>query len=79
MREDKVTSFSGLVAREAGSERRRGIRFAVFKLSKPPAARRGVFFRIFYHELNVRDGPGDERLGAAKGFVVFLRRNVTPG
>jgi hypothetical protein len=30
-------------------------------------------------KLNVRGGPGHERLETAKDFVIFLRRNVTPG
>jgi hypothetical protein len=41
--EDKVASFGRLVARKTGFERRPGIRFTVFELSKPPATRRGIF------------------------------------
>jgi hypothetical protein len=47
-------------------------------LSKPPTTRRGVFSGVLDHKLNVRRGPGHERLGASKDFVVFLRRNLTP-
>ena len=43
MGEDKVASFDRLVAGEAGFERRRGVRFAVFELSESPTTRRGVF------------------------------------
>ena len=42
--EDKVASFGGLVAGEAGFVHRLVARFAVRKISKSPAARRGVFF-----------------------------------
>ena len=44
MGEDKVLSFGGLMTREASLEQRRAVRFAVFKLSKAPAARRRVFY-----------------------------------
>jgi hypothetical protein len=67
------------VAGKAGFEQRRVGRFAVFELSKPPASGGGVFFRVLHHKLNVRGGSGHERLGAAKDFVVFLRRKVAPG
>src|SRR5579864_357501 len=77
--EDKVTSLDRLVARKAGFEQRRVRRFAVFELSKPPTTRRSVFLGVLDHKLNVRGGSGHERLGAAKDFVVFLGRNVTPG
>ena len=79
MGEDKVASFDRLVAGKAGFEQRRVGRFAVFELSKPPATCRGIFFRVLDHKLNVRGGSGHERLGAAKDFVVFLGRNITPG
>src|SRR5271154_3918804 len=74
--EDKVASFDRLVARKAGFEQRFVRRFAVFELSKSPATRRSVFSGVLHHELNVRGGTGHERLGTAKDFVVFLRRNV---
>src|SRR5580693_2076891 len=77
--EDKVASFDRLVAGEAGLEQRLVRGFAVSKLCETPAARRGVFSRVLHHELNVGGGPCHERLGTAKDFVVFLRRNVTPG
>src|SRR5580700_4129472 len=76
--EYKVAGFDRVVAREAGFERCSRVRFAVFELSKPPTTRRGVFSGVLDHKLNVRGGPGHERLGASKDFVVFLRRNVTP-
>ena len=79
MGKDEVASFDRLVAGEAGFELRRVGSFAVFELSKPPATGRGIFLRVFDHKLNVRGGSGHERLGAAKDFVVFLGRNVTPG
>jgi len=54
--------------------------FAVVKLSEHPAAARGIFSRVLDHKLNpVRGGLGHERLGTAKGFVISLRRDVTPG
>jgi hypothetical protein len=43
MGEDKIPSFGRLMARKAGFEHRLVGRFAVFKLSEPPASRRGVF------------------------------------
>ena len=67
------------MAGKAGFEQRRVGRFAVFELSKPPASGRGIFFRVLDHKLNVRSGSGHERLGAAKDFVVFLRRKIAPG
>ena len=79
MGEDKVANFDRLVAGEAGLGQRLVGRFAVFELSKPPTARRSVFSEVLDHELNVRGGPGHERLGAAEDFVVRLRRNVIPG
>ena len=42
MCEDKVLGFARLVARKAGFVQRLVGRFAVFKLSEPPAARRRV-------------------------------------
>ena len=42
MREHKVLSFARFVARKAGFVRRLVGRFAVFKLSEPPATRRRV-------------------------------------
>jgi hypothetical protein len=41
---DKVASFGRLVAGEAGFVHRLVSRFAVRKVSEPPAARRGIFF-----------------------------------
>jgi hypothetical protein len=43
MGEDIVPSFGRFVARKAGFEQRLVGRLAIFKLSEPPAARRGVF------------------------------------
>ena len=44
MGEDIVASFVRLVTSESGFEQRRvRIRFAILKLSEPPAARCGVF------------------------------------
>jgi hypothetical protein len=40
--------------------------------------RRGVLFGVLDHKLNVRGRPGNERLGAAEDFVVFVRRGVSP-
>ena len=45
--------------------------------AKRAAARLGVLFRVLDHKLNVRGGAGNERLGAAKNLVVFLRWDVT--
>src|SRR5579864_3299545 len=70
--EDKVTSFDRLVAGIAGFEVRFLVSFAVFKLSEPPAAGRGIFLGVLDHKLNIRGGASDERLGTAKDFVVFL-------
>src|SRR6267378_1460821 len=50
--------------------------FAIVELSEPPAARRGVFLGVFDHKLNVLGEAGNKRLGSAKDFVVFLRRDV---
>src|ERR1700721_1726172 len=55
------------------------VRFAVLELSKPPARRRGVFLRILDHELEIRRGPGNERLFSAKDRVVLGRWDVLPG
>ena len=51
--------------------------FAVCEVTEPPAACRGVLFRILDHKLNVRGDAGNERLGSAKDLVVFLRWDVT--
>jgi hypothetical protein len=70
---DKVATLEFLMAREAGFEYCLVRRLTVLiKLSEPPAAGRGVFFSVFDNKLNIRDWPGNERLGAAKDFVVFL-------
>ena len=79
MREDKVLGFARLVARKAGFVQRLVGRFAVLKLSEPPAARRRVLFRVLDHELNVCGGAGNERLYAAEDLVVLLRRYVEIG
>jgi len=42
--ENEVVSFGGLVAWEAGFVQGLIARFSVFKVSEPPAARRGVLF-----------------------------------
>jgi hypothetical protein len=44
MGENKVARFGKLVAGEAGFVHRLVGRFAVLKVSEPPAARRGVLF-----------------------------------
>jgi hypothetical protein len=36
------------------------------------------FFESLAINLNIRGGPGDEGLGAAKDFVVFFRRDMIP-
>ncbi len=77
MREDEVTSLDLIVAGEAGFHERLVAGLAVFEVSEPPAARRGILRRVLDHKLNVRGGAGDERLGSAKDFVVFVRRDVT--
>src|ERR1700677_2930354 len=78
--EDEVASFGGLVAGIATLESSLGGGFAVVEFSEPPAAGRGVFACILDHELNpFLGGPGHERLGMAKDFVVFLRRDIIPG
>ena len=77
MSEDKVASFGRLVAGKAVL-RHHVDGFTIAKLSEPPAAGRGVFSRVFDHELNVRGQAGDERLGMAKDFIIFLRRDITP-
>src|ERR1700731_2002102 len=48
-------------------------------MREPPTARRGEFFGVLDHKLNIRGGSSHERLGTAKDFVVLLRRNMTPG
>jgi hypothetical protein len=57
MGEDKVASYDMLVAGEAGFVHRLVGRFAVFELTEPPAACRGVFSRVLDHQLNVNGGP----------------------
>src|ERR1700722_8219241 len=79
VREDKVTVFGKRMAGKAGRLHRRIGGFAVLELCEPPAARRGVLSRVLDVELNVDGGTGDKRLGMAEDFVVFGRRNVTPG
>src|SRR4051812_17137572 len=52
---------------------------AVVEMTVPPTARRRVLFRILDHKLNpVRGWTRHERLSPAKGFIIFLRRYVTP-
>src|SRR6185436_2511481 len=52
--------------------------FAVaVEVTEPPTSSRGVLLGVLDHKLNVRWRPGNERLGTAKDFVVFLRRDVT--
>src|SRR5216683_2396195 len=75
--EDKVTSFGLIVTREASFHQSLVARFAVFEVSEPPASRRGVLCGVLDHKLNVRGRAGNERLGSAKDFVVFLRWDVT--
>jgi len=78
MREYQVTRLGLLVAREACLHERFVAWFAVgVKVTKPPTACAGVFCGIFDHELHVRLGSGNERLVAAKDFVVFFRGDVT--
>jgi hypothetical protein len=79
MRVDKVASFDKLMAGKAGSMHRLVGRFAVFELSEPPAACRGVFSRVLHRQLKIDGSAGNEGLSLTKDFVVFLRRNVTPG
>ena len=77
MGEDKVATFDGNVAGKTVLHCH-VVGLAVVKLREPPAAGRGVPFGVLEHKLNIRRGPGHERLGTTKGFVVFLRRDVTP-
>jgi hypothetical protein len=77
MREDEVASLGLIVAGEAGLHGRRSGGFAVYESGESPAARRGVLGRVLHHKLNVGGGARDERLGLAKDFVVFLRRDMT--
>ena len=75
--EDEVAR-SFRVAGGAGFEQRLGARFTVFiEVSEAPSARRGVFLRVLDHKLNVGGWPGNEGLGTAKDFVIFLRRDMT--
>jgi len=78
MGKDKVPSLDGHVTGKARVVHRFICGFTVVELGEPPAACRGVFCGVLDHELNVRGGPGHERLGTAKDFVVLLRRDVTP-
>src|SRR6266478_3700325 len=78
LRENEVASFGRLVAGEAGFVQCFVGRFAVLKVTESPAARRGVLFRVLDHNLRILGGPGNERLRAAKDFVVFLRWDVIP-
>src|SRR5947207_10711231 len=80
MVEDEVASFDNTVAGKAGVMHRLAGGFAVVKLSKAPAAARGVSARVLDHELDTVLGwPRHERLSAAKGFAAFLQRVVAPG
>src|SRR5713101_8657736 len=75
--EDKVAR-SFRVTGEAGFHQTVVAKRAVFvEVTEAPAARRGVLLGVLDHKLNVRGRPGNERLGAAKDAVVFLRRRVT--
>ena len=66
------------MAGEASLELCFGARSSVFiEVTEPPASGRGILFRVLDHKLNVRGRPGHERLGIAKDFVVFRRRDVT--
>src|SRR5579862_3300931 len=65
-----------VVTGETGFHGRRGGGFAIYEGSESPSASRGVLRGVLDHELNVRGGTCDERLGLAKDFVVFLRRDV---
>src|ERR1035437_5485775 len=78
MGEDKVASFGRLVAGEAGFVDRLVGRVTILEVTEPPAPPPGVLFLVLGHKLNILGGPGNERLGAAKDFVVFLRRDVIP-
>ncbi len=73
MREDQVGRLSLEVAGEAAFHRRGFRGFTVYEGGEPPTASRGVLRGVFDHKLNVRGFAGDERLGLAKDFVVFLR------
>jgi len=75
--ENKVASFGLIVAGEAGIHQGLVAGFAVFEMSESPAACRGILFRVLNHELNVRGGSRNERLGSAEDLVVFLRWHVT--
>ena len=46
-------------------------RLSIYEEPEPPAARRGVLFRVFDHKLNVRERPRNKRLGLTEDFVVF--------
>jgi hypothetical protein len=51
--ENEVVSFDRLVAAEAGFVQCLVARFSVLKVTEPPAARRGVLFRVLDHKLNI--------------------------
>ena len=78
MGEDQVASFGLGVAGEASFHQRFAAQCAVFvEVTEPPAARRGLLLGVLNHELNVRGRAGNEGLGTAKDFVVFLRWDIT--
>ncbi len=52
MGEDKVASFSLIVAGEAGIHECLFAGFAVFEVSEPPAACPGVLFRVLADHIN---------------------------
>src|SRR5580693_5185249 len=74
---DKVGRFGLLVAGEAAFHKRRITSFAVCEVTESPSAGRRVLFGVLDHKLNVRRGPGNERLGLPEDFVVFVRRDIT--
>src|SRR6516164_4455604 len=78
MGEDVVLSFERLVTTKTVLERRFVCGLAICRVREPPAAGRGVLLGVFDHELNVRRGTSNKRLGAAEGLVVYLRRNILP-
>src|SRR5688500_11767109 len=79
--EDVVAVFDGAVAFETALERGGvGEGLAVVELGVQPAAGRRVLLRVLDHELHaVLRVAGDERLAAAEGLVVLLRRVEAPG
>ena len=76
-RENQVASLGLIVTREAAFHRCGSGGFTVNEGGEPPAPRRGVLCRVLDHELNVRGGARDERLGLTKDFIVFRRRGMT--